>query len=66
MQIASPLPGNIEDQLPPFKLPNFTTVDEEGHVVDFPGMIRELNVGLLVIPLISILENVAIAKSFCE
>ena len=34
--------------------------------MDFAGMLKELGSALIIIPLIAILENVAIAKAFGE
>lgn len=59
------LTGNIEAGLPPFQLPAFS-VEYEGKELDLLGMISELGSALVIIPLIAILENVAIAKAFCE
>ncbi len=60
------LTGDIESGLPPFEPPPFSTNGTSGEAVDFGGMLSTLNIGIIIIPLISILENVAIAKSFCK
>ena len=57
--------GEITPGLPPFKPPPFETVFD-GKTFDFIDMIHELGSALIVIPLIAILENVAIAKAFCK
>ena len=59
------LTGNIESGLPPFQPPPFSLNDTEtGNVTSFGGMISELGSAIAIIPLLGILENVAIAKSF--
>lgn len=57
--------GNITAGLPPFRLPPFsTTVD--GEYVSFGDMISEVGASLGSIPMIAILEIVAISKAFCK
>ncbi|XP_016976171.1 sodium-independent sulfate anion transporter [Drosophila rhopaloa] len=57
--------GNITAGVPPFRLPPFsTTVD--GEYVSFGEMISTLGASLGSIPLISILEIVAISKAFSK
>ncbi|XP_068146445.1 sodium-independent sulfate anion transporter [Drosophila tropicalis] len=57
--------GNITAGLPPFRLPPFsTTVD--GEYVSFGDMISTIGASLGSIPLISILEIVAISKAFSK
>jgi sodium-independent sulfate anion transporter 11 len=61
------LTGNIEAGLPPFVVPSFSLNNTEtGEEISFGGMIYNLGSAIVVIPLISILANVAIAKSFCK
>ena len=68
------LTGEIDGGLPPFELPDFTydyneTLPSGNSTeihLDFSGMVKELGSAILIIPLITILESVAIAKSFCE
>ena len=62
------LTGKIESGLPSFQPPPFsisgsneTTSDED---TDFKGMISQLGSAIIIIPLIAILESVAIAKAF--
>lgn len=59
------LTGKITSGLPPFKLPPFSTLDSEGNEQGFSEMVSELGSSIITIPLISILELVAIAKAFC-
>ena len=64
------LTGDIDsDGVPAFEPPPFdTTNNSTGTAVEvgFVDMLKELGTGLFIIPLISVLENVAIAKSFCK
>lgn len=57
------LTGTISSGFPSIKLPPFSTVHDETDY-DFSGMIKALGLSLLTIPIISIVESVAIAKSF--
>jgi len=70
-------PGLPAFQPPPFSIAN-TTVEEVGHqslleetgdileeqVISFGGMLSQLGSAIIIIPLIAILESVAIAKAF--
>ncbi|KAL0893399.1 hypothetical protein ABMA27_014986 [Loxostege sticticalis] len=57
------LTGKIEGGLPRFGLPPFsTTVNNE--TVGFEGMLQEFGPEGLVMPLVAILESIAIAKAF--
>jgi len=58
------LTGNITAGFPEVGLPSFSYVDESGHEVNFAEMLGKLNSALIIIPIIAILENVAIAKAF--
>lgn len=59
------LTGNIVAGLPTFQPPPFSTNDtNSGTVVNFQGMANKLGSGLVIIPLLAILENMAIAKAF--
>lgn len=60
------LTGIITSGLPPFKLPSFYTTDMDGKYITFSNMVRSLGSSIMTIPLISILEVVAIAKAFCK
>lgn len=57
--------GDIMPGLPPFSPPPFSTVDEEGNYLSFGDMVSKLGGALASVPLLSILEAVAIAKAFC-
>ena len=63
------LTGQIQAGLPAFTPPPFsTTATNNGTTVttDFGGMVAQLGSAIIVIPLIGILESVAIAKAFGE
>ena len=50
-------------QPPPFSY-NGTDLDKDFY--DFGGMVGEMGIGVIILPLLAILENVAIAKAFCK
>lgn len=55
--------GKIESGLPSFSLPAFS-IQENNSTVTFLDMCSELGLGIVVIPMVAILANVAIAKAF--
>lgn len=59
------LTGEIKQGLPSFGLPPFSTVFE-GKTYGFREMFKALGLSLITIPLVSILESVAIAKAFSK
>ncbi|XP_045497477.1 sodium-independent sulfate anion transporter-like [Colias croceus] len=59
------LTGTVKDGLPPWSLPPFsTTVD--GRNVSFIEMCSELGSSIVLVPIIGVLGNVAIAKAFAS
>lgn len=55
--------GDVEPGLPNFKAPPFESrVGNETY--NFVGMASKLGSGILVVPLLSILENISLAKFF--
>lgn len=60
------LTGSIKSGIPPFSAPPFSTHEENANAtyVGFPEMAGQLGSAIIVIPLIAILESVAIAKAF--
>ena len=58
------LTGNIKAGLPPFAPPPFSTTGANGTYIGFGEMVHDLGSALIIIPLIAILENIAIAKAF--
>ena len=59
------LTGDIKKGLPEFKVPPFETTFDNQHY-GFMDMFNALGLSLLTLPLVSILESVAIAKSFSK
>lgn len=59
------LSGKIEPGLPAFNLPAFS-VQEGNSTVSFPEMCSELGLSIIIMPVVAILANVAIAKSFAS
>lgn len=57
------LSGDIQAGLPEFKPPPFSTYDN-GTEIFFSEMVSNVGAGIFVIPLISILESIAIASAF--
>uniref|UniRef100_A0A8C0H9I5 Sodium-independent sulfate anion transporter n=1 Tax=Chelonoidis abingdonii TaxID=106734 RepID=A0A8C0H9I5_CHEAB len=57
------LTGETPQGLPPFQLPPFSKV-EANSTVPFSEMVQDLGAGLAVVPLMGLLETVAIAKAF--
>ncbi|XP_022704630.1 sodium-independent sulfate anion transporter-like isoform X1 [Varroa jacobsoni] len=65
------LTGKVHGGLPPFKIPDFsyTYFDSKTNTTEtkhFGEIVAELNVGIFVIGLLSILESIAIAKTFAK
>ena len=63
--------GQIDAGVPPFKVPPFSIPEnatDEGpeHEINFSGMLSELGSAIIIIPIIAILESIAIAKAFCK
>ncbi|CAG9785891.1 unnamed protein product [Diatraea saccharalis] len=65
---ASPvrLMGAIPSGVPVPQLPPFSYVRGDNTTVDFLDMVSELGSGILVIPLIVLLEDIAICKAFSD
>ncbi|XP_071051901.1 sodium-independent sulfate anion transporter-like [Onthophagus taurus] len=59
------LTGNVKAGLPPFKLPPFET-SFNNQTVEFSGMLSDLGASMILVPVISVLGNVAIAKAFAS
>ncbi|XP_015597943.1 sodium-independent sulfate anion transporter isoform X2 [Cephus cinctus] len=57
--------GNITEGLPPFAFPPFSTV-YNNQTYNFIDMVDKLGTGLISVPLITILESIALAKSFSK
>ncbi|XP_054284812.1 sodium-independent sulfate anion transporter-like isoform X2 [Macrosteles quadrilineatus] len=59
------LTGDVASGFPPFNLPPFSTV-EGNRTVYLPEMVTRLGSGIIVIPLVAILESISIAKAFAK
>lgn len=59
------LTGTIQSGLPDFKIPPFTTTIN-GTTIEFSNMLQNLGSSIIAIPLIAILESIAIAKAFAK
>lgn len=57
------LTGHVEPGFPPVRLPPFSTI-VNNQTLSFGDMFSELGSSTIAIPLISILESVAVAKAF--
>lgn len=59
------LTGSIPRGLPPFRPPPFSKAVPNG-TVPFGRMVQDMGAGLAVVPLVGVLETVAIAKAFAS
>ncbi|NXF87733.1 S2611 protein, partial [Eubucco bourcierii] len=59
------LTGSIPQGLPPFQLPHFSMATPNG-TIPFQSMVEDMGIGLAVVPLMGLLETVAIAKAFAS
>lgn len=57
------LSGNVTSGLPPFRLPPFQFENSHNETVHFMQIVSDLGSGVLVVPLVALLSNVAIGKS---
>lgn len=66
---SSPVPfklsGHVEPGVPHFEWPPFQ-FEHRNETVTFVQMCTDLGSGIVVVPLVAVLANVAIAKAFCE
>ncbi|XP_012255327.1 sodium-independent sulfate anion transporter isoform X2 [Athalia rosae] len=58
--------GHIPGGMPSFQLPPFGYTKDENTTVTFIEMCSNLGSGILVVPLISLMENIAICKAFAN
>ena len=59
--------GPITPGLPDFKLPPFEFYHStENRTVTFTEMSSELGTGFIILPLVAMLENIAVCKAFCK
>lgn len=59
------VPGEVKPGLPSFRPPPFSAT-VGNHTYNFAEMASTLGSAIFVVPLLSILENIALAKVFCE
>uniref|UniRef100_A0A146M5W7 Sodium-independent sulfate anion transporter n=1 Tax=Lygus hesperus TaxID=30085 RepID=A0A146M5W7_LYGHE len=59
------LTGTVDSGLPPLELPPFS-MKKGNETMSFVQMTEEMGSALIVVPLIAILENIAIAKAFAK
>lgn len=59
------IPGDVKAGLPQFAPPPFSAT-VGNHTYTFTEMASTLGSAIFVVPLLSILENIALAKVFCE
>ena len=59
------LTGAVTSGLPPFRPPPFETIFQN-KTYEFPEMVKALGMSLVTIPLVSIIESIAIAKAFSK
>lgn len=64
-QVPFRLSENVDSGIPSFQLPKFN-VERANETIGFIEICSELGSGLILLPLVSVLANVAIAKSFSE
>ncbi|XP_013414887.1 LOW QUALITY PROTEIN: sodium-independent sulfate anion transporter-like [Lingula anatina] len=60
------LTGNIQEGLPPFKLPNFTLQISPNETIGTGQLFQNIGAGFAIIPLIGLLETIAIGKAFAR
>lgn len=66
IEVPFNLSETVPAGIPSFQLPKFTATIDNTTTVDFLDICSDLGSGLFLLPLVSILANVAIAKSFCK
>lgn len=64
-EVPFKLSEKVDPGVPSFKLPEFS-VNKDNRTVGFVEICGDIGSGLILLPLVSILANVAIAKSFCK
>ncbi|XP_064439688.1 sodium-independent sulfate anion transporter isoform X2 [Mirounga angustirostris] len=57
------LTGKTTEGLPPVRIPPFSVTTANG-TVSFTEMVQDMGAGLAVVPLVGLLESIAVAKSF--
>lgn len=57
--------GRVQAGLPPFQLPPFSA-EVNNRTLNVLEMVAELKAGIIVVPVVAIIANVAIGKAFGE
>jgi len=57
--------GNITQGLPDFQLPPFG-FSNGNYTVTFTDMCSEMGAGIAILPLVAMLEVIAVCKAFCK
>ncbi|VVC45752.1 SLC26A/SulP transporter domain,STAS domain [Cinara cedri] len=66
-QLPFKVVGKIPSGLPNFNFPKFRITDDEGRVdIGFFEIVSELGFGIIVLPLIALVENISICKTFAN
>ncbi|XP_048847153.1 sodium-independent sulfate anion transporter-like [Brienomyrus brachyistius] len=60
------LTGEASQGLPPLKPPPFSETTSNGTVIAFSDIVQSLEGGLVIIPLMGLLESIAIAKAYAS
>ncbi|GAB0090241.1 sodium-independent sulfate anion transporter [Sergentomyia squamirostris] len=63
-EVPFALTGSVAAGFPPFVAPPFTTVTVDNTTLNFQEMVAELGTSIISIPVVSVLEIVAVAKAF--
>ncbi|XP_042559798.1 sodium-independent sulfate anion transporter [Clupea harengus] len=58
------LTGKTSKGLPPFRPPPFSEITPNGTIISFTDMVLDIGGGLAIVPLMGVLESIAIAKAF--
>ncbi|KAG7460205.1 hypothetical protein MATL_G00218640 [Megalops atlanticus] len=58
--------GSTSQGLPPLRAPPFSETTPDGAVITFGEIAQDLGAGLVIIPLMGLLESIAIAKAFAS
>ena len=67
MELPFKLSEEVPAGIPSFQLPSFTAkVDNANETIEFDEIAMDIGSGFILLPLVSILANVAIAKAFSK
>lgn len=57
-------PGKIPSGLPSFDLPKFSVTNDNGTTIGFFDMVTNIGSGVIVLPIIGLIETISICKTF--